>query len=165
MKKKYPIIIIEGVDGSGKTTTCNLLSKELNLPVIKLKNVPKYFTTNIEEVSRVFNETVEQFKSFSFILDRGLVSSIIYSRVYGRKDNLDYIFSLFGEIKPKIFILTADEKTLFERKPEDEIIDIEKRKKLDLEYRKLSNYMRWELIDTSEKTPEVVCKEIIDKLQ
>ena len=87
------IIFVEGYDCSGKTTLCNKLSKELNMPIYK--------TFNERKLDRNYNMTIEKKiglkrridadlyisdfllqidKEISFISDRSLFSYMFYNK-------------------------------------------------------------------------------------
>lgn len=85
-------IIIEGADKVGKSTVVKKLSELMELPVIKMPDMPKYFKNHRqEEASEVFNKAVVQFAHTSFIMDSGYPSSLVYSRYFMRKYDLRYI--------------------------------------------------------------------------
>jgi len=164
--KKHCVLIIDGVDGVGKTTVCRRLSEKLGFPVIKMPGMKEYFDNSAEKMSKYFNSIVEQFNPGQFILDRGYPSSLVYSKIFERQDNLGYIPSHCKTLSAKVFILTAESATLSLRKAKDEIPSItqEKRIVLDQEYKFLANFMRWEIIDTTELTTEETCQKIIEKI-
>ena len=101
-------IIIDGADKRGKTTVIKLLSEKLKLPVIKMPDSKEFIDSGqIERVSKFFNEIIVQFHGSSFILDRGFTSSVVYSRVFNRPDDLSYISEIENVLEPVIFILTG----------------------------------------------------------
>jgi thymidylate kinase len=162
---KNKIIMIEGTDGSGKTTVCNLLSEKLNIPILKMPRMKKYFDKNItEEMSELFNRTIVQFNNFSFILDRGYVSSLVYSKIYNREFDLNYIDVIEEQLKPQIFVLTVGEEEMFRRREKDEIINDLMRVKIREEYVKISEERNYKIIDTTNITPDQVCNKILENL-
>ena len=164
MKKKSKIVLLDGPDGSGKTTVAQLLHEKTGLPIIKMPRMPEYFKTNAEEMSKLFNETIIQFSDFSFILDRGFPSSMVYSKVFNRNEDLSYLAYITKVLHPKIYILTATDKELFRRKPVDEIIPKEDRIKINVEYQRLAGIMNWKLIDTTDLEDTQVCSQILSSL-
>ena len=76
-------IILEGIDGMGKTTYARKLSNFLNLPYIYFPR-PKHKEQNTEEWIRyafkLMRDYKENFKNF--ILDRSVISSVVYSYDY-----------------------------------------------------------------------------------
>jgi thymidylate kinase len=164
MAKKRTVILIDGVDGVGKTTVCNLLAEKTGYPIIKMPNMPKYFDSNPEEMARLFNETIIQFPG-DMILDRGYPTSLVYSKIYGRDiRQLDYVSSISSHLKPKVFILSATDKDILSRKNADELIDNEKRVLINKEYVEFGRMMNWNVIDTSNLEAEDVCKKILESL-
>lgn len=160
--KKTIRIIIEGVDGCGKTTTAELLSKKLKIPIIKMPNMKEYFEKGTtEQYSRLFNETVVQFSDTSFILDRGFPSSLVYSQVYNRPVDISYIDQLEKKLKAKVVILTALPEVFLKRKPYDDIISGEKRIEINEEYLNVAQERGYPAINTSNLTPKQVVKEVM----
>lgn len=158
-------IIIEGADGVGKSTVIDLLSKKLQIPVIKMPDMKKYFDKGVtEEFSELYNKTIVQFRDFDFIQDRGFPSSIVYAKVYNRSCDLSYILEIDKLLKPKVIILTATDEILKQRRQFDEIISDEFRSDVNAEFVRLANNNNYQLIDTSNKTPEEVCQIILENL-
>lgn len=152
-------LIIDGPDKVGKSTVCQLLSRRLGIRVLKLDKMHKFHKTAPEEVSEVFNDTLLNFSDISFILDRGYPSSLVYSSIYKRTYNLDYL-DLFKEIlKPKVFIL-------YRSKPraQDEIIPGSDYDKILKEYLSRAKRNRWTLIDVKDYSPDQLCSLILKKL-
>jgi len=166
---KRTTLFIEGPDGIGKTTTIDLLKNKLNLPVLKMMRAKKAFNANnIEEISYVFNKTLEQLKDVGYILDRGPISSLIYSKIYGRKSNLKYILPLIQKINPVIIYLTSSEDKQLERKEKDEVIEDKMRKSIAKQYESfyLQNLLNLSIfrLDTSKLSPIEVVDSIIEHL-
>ena len=158
--------MIDAVDGVGKTTVCNILSEKLNAPVIKMPNMHQYFKEgNAEVFSKLFNQTIVQFKQYSFIMDRGFLSSIVYSKIYNRDFDLSYLREIEEELACKIIVLTARPEVFLARKANDEIIKNEFRIKLNEEYVNLAKERGYIIIDTSDMTPEEVSDEVLKKIQ
>jgi thymidylate kinase len=156
-------IMIEGVDGVGKTSVCNLLSEKLDIRVVRM-NAHKYFYSTIEEASRMFNDLLCQFEKFSFIMDRGYVSSIVYSKVYERNSDLSYLDEVNNILRPEVIILTATPEKLFERSPSDKVVDNDKRIPIQEEYIRFGRSHDLKIIDTTNLTIEEVCQEILKNL-
>lgn len=156
------ILLIDGPDGTGKTTICNELATLLKIPLVKMPNMKQYFENGMtEEFSKFFNEILVQFKTTDFILDRGFTSSLVYSNVYKRPFDLSYIDDIEKELQPKVFILTASDEELFKRRPTDEIIAQEFRIEVNAEYRRLAKERGYIIIDTTGSTIEEVKQEIL----
>lgn len=157
------LIIVEGSEGTGKSTLCKNLSININAPVVKMKVDKKIFKNNIEDVSKVFNTTLLQLKPIFInnhvILDRGFLSSLIYSDIYKRKYNLKYIYKILKELKDvlKIIILVADNNVLKKRRLKDKYVDSSLYEKINNTYIKYAKMLKTNyhldilLIDTSKK--------------
>lgn len=72
------LIILEGIDGSGKTTLSKKLSEKYKLPVIKF-SYPK----NDEEKNNMFLQYLKILynNNFKLILDRSWISEIVYGNI------------------------------------------------------------------------------------
>lgn len=169
---KTLILFVEGCDGIGKTTITKHLSKRLNLPVLKMMKAKVYFKKGretIEEFSYVFNQVLLQLRNTSYIVDRGPLSSLIYSQIYNRKSKLSYIYPLLRQINPLVIFLTTSKKSvLFERKRKDAVITITERLKILEGYEtffKNQNLVRYLRINTAYKTPSQIIKEILKYLE
>lgn len=74
------IIIVEGIDRVGKTTLCNRLSEELNIPIHKYKGIIKYDKMkNKEETDKTLGliQLLKETGS-SIIFDRSYMSDYVY---------------------------------------------------------------------------------------
>lgn len=165
MLKKPLHIIIDGADGTGKSTICQLLSRKFDIPIIKMP-VPqeKVRTEEIEPLSEMFNKTLVQFHESSFILDRGYTSSLVYSKIFDRKYNLNYIENIEKILKPMVFIITVwddGHKTL----RDDDIYNPEEITKVDLEFLKLAEERGYEVVNVNGKSITEVCNEIIKTVE
>ena len=164
MFKKPLHLIIDGADGTGKSTICQLLSRKFDIPIIKMP-VPqdKVRTDVIEPLSEMFNKTIVQFHESSFIMDRGYTSSLVYSRVFKRTHNLNYIENIEKILKPMVFIITAWEsghKTL----RDDDIYNPDEVELVDLEFLKIAEERNYPIINVNGKSITEVCNEIILKI-
>jgi thymidylate kinase len=90
-------LIFEGNDCSGKTSIAKEVADALKWPIIKV-NTGAYVregvaigSNELERLMKVFNETVAQFDTYNFILDRAFISTQVYSKVYERKYDISYI--------------------------------------------------------------------------
>jgi thymidylate kinase len=158
-------IFIEGTDAVGKSTLTKSLSKILNLDIIRMQKAVKGFKNDtIEDMSYIFSTTIAQLKNYDFIVDRGFVSSLVYSKIYKRKYNFEYINDVNKSLKPIIIILTSDIGTIIRRRKVDKIITNSKRNEIIKEYEnvykklKSKNY-NVHLIDTTNLNK----KEVLDK--
>jgi len=152
-------LIIEGSDKVGKSTVCRLLSEKLGIPVIKMKDMPRFFKKNPEEASEVYNKTIVQFKDFSFIQDRGFPSSIVYSIYYNRRYPIDYIVhEISPELKAKVFILNSKSRCA------DEIVTPTEQDELREIYNNFARIYGWNIIDCENLSPEEICNKILEKI-
>jgi thymidylate kinase len=120
------IYIYEGVDLAGKSTLAERQSKEQNIPIIKKKlEVFKHHKKGwlkgpeVELITQMFFESIFPLGvKYDFILDRSLLSSLVYSKFFHREVKLDYIYEyLKGEKSNSIvinFVYCSEEK-LYER--------------------------------------------------
>ena len=155
-------LIIDGSDNLGKTTVANLLSRRLQLPIIKMPRTQEYFKLGLaEEFSRFYNETLIQFSEYSFIMDRGFPSSLVYGKKYKRDFDFSYIDNIEQILKPKVFIFTSENRKSFCK---DVIISEEDKLDIDIEYRNLVYKKTYYLLDVDGKSPLEICNEIIENL-
>lgn len=73
------IVLIEGPDGSGKTTIAKILSKQFNLPYV-------HGTYTDPSTFKFYNEQLAVTKA---VIDRSFISELIYSKVLGRKPRIN----------------------------------------------------------------------------
>jgi thymidylate kinase len=111
--------MLEGPDGSGKSTIAKLLSEKFDVRIIEMYTNRHIFETCIEECSEVFNRTLLQFKHIPFIMPRGFISSLVYSKIYKRTYDLSYIEEVSSILRPTVIYLKVDKDTIRKRK-EDE---------------------------------------------
>ena len=168
-KLKKPLhILIDGADNTGKSTVIRMLSRHLNLPVIKMPNMKEYIDKDqTEEFSKLFNETLVQFQEFSFIMDRGFTSSQVYSKVFKRTFNLDYIDKIEQQLSPSVFIFTNGyEYGNFRSFDVDEINQIEKEKgSINKEFIRIASERGYTIINVIHKSPIEICNEILTSLE
>ena len=154
-------IIIDAADGLGKTTVCEMLSKMLELPIIKMKDMPKHFKNKPEQASEVFNKTIIQFKDFGFIQDRGWPSSYVYTFAFGRDpEDVQYIKSeIVGKLNEVVFLLHGDRPFRG-----DDIIPSNRWQEINAAYTMLETIGDTKVhhINVTGLTPEDVCKQIIN---
>lgn len=163
--KKAIHILLDGADGTGKSSIALRLQTATGFPIIKMPNMKEYIENGSpEEFSRLFNETIVQFKDTNFIMDRGYTSSLVYSKIFNRTFDLTYLDEIEKQLDPLVFILTRQKQNY----REDEIFDKEKVAQLDLEYTKLANKKGYRVIDTSNcqkrEVTDKILKVIINEL-
>lgn len=72
------LIILEGVDGSGKTTLANELSNTYNIPIVKFS----YPKTKKDKTQMFYNYIKLMYENnFNLILDRSWVSELVYGDI------------------------------------------------------------------------------------
>lgn len=153
-------LLIDGADKLGKTTVIQLLSRQLNLPVIKMPESKRFIEgDNIEVASKFFNQVVTQFQEYSFIMDRGFPSSIVYSKVFNREVDLSYIENVEGILKCRVVILVGSMKSV------DDIEAVnEKWHRINQMYTDLAGQRGYVLINVDGLTPIEVCNKILESL-
>lgn len=105
--------IFEGVDLSGKSTLAKNQSESEDIPIIKKKleifnHARKDWLVkgDIELITQMFFESIYPLGiKYDFILDRGLLSSLVYSKFFNRDINLDYVYEyIYGRYSNYILI-------------------------------------------------------------
>jgi len=165
-------ILIDGSDNLGKTTVIQLLSRKLNLPVIKMPNTEKFIEAgNVEEFSKFYNETLVQFSESSFIMDRGFTSTLVYSKVFARKNDVSYIDGIQNKLKPTVFILTGRTRKnsaygtfYFTSFSQDPVYSDTEKTRIDEEFCELARKKSYHLISVIGKSPLEICDEIMSKI-
>lgn len=152
-------IIIEGCDGTGKTTIAKKLAKKYKCDVIHMTSKdPKDFN--------FYSQSLRKTKA---IYDRNFISELIYPKVFKRDsvaittDEFKLLLKHAKEEDVLIVILTASRydisTRLHERTNEPEEI-LKKYVWIDKQYRKIANKYYIPLIETSYATPGDVCRQI-----
>jgi len=107
------IHIYEGVDLSGKSTLARKQSETEDIPIIKKKleifnHARKDWLVkgDIELITQMFFESIYPLGAkYDFILDRGLLSSLVYSKFFNRDINLNYVYDyIYGDKSSHILI-------------------------------------------------------------
>lgn len=159
------IIVIEGVDGTFKTTVANKINKILNIPIIKGSSFELSTCTNEE----LFNH----FKEFALMdnvcFDRFCYSNQTYATIYSDytilTDEQRYYIEDLIKDKALIYYLFADTKTIEERIQQrgDNYVDtsmVDKINKLFAEnISKSPLKVVW--YDTTQWTSDEIAKEIV----
>lgn len=167
---KKLIIFCEGTDGVGKSTIAKKLSNILDLPLVRMVKTDTAFKRKIiEDFAYVFNNVLCQIRNLSYIVDRGPLSSVIYSQIYQRKSKLSYIYPILEKIKPVVLFLTTSKMSvIFERKKIDKIILFADRQKIWQGYEDFfstQQLVECFRIDTTNKTVPQITNEILKYLQ
>jgi thymidylate kinase len=160
MKKVH--LFIDGPDGAGKSTVCKDVGREMNIPIIKMPvSAEVLFDKEIvEDLSYVFNFTLTQFERYSFVVDRGFLTSLVYSKVYERKWKSDYIETVRLVLKPLVVVLTARPEVLKNRRVVDDLIPWEVRVETIKVYEEYAKKYAYKVIDTSDLEPIEVFQKV-----
>ena len=104
-------IILEGCDGSGKSTFAELLASKYHCDILHMTRwSDKRFYTYIEKMSMTDN----------IIFDRCFISEYIYSKIFNRSTEVDdtsieILLTCAKNLDCEIFILTCDNDELMKR--------------------------------------------------
>lgn len=165
-------LIIDGSDNLGKTTALQLLSEHLKLPIIKMPNMQTYIKKgDVEKYSQLFSETIIQFKQYPFLMDRGFTSSLVYSKIFGRDYNFEYLYGIEEELNPLVVIFTGrhknpmNEEVTYKSFCKDKIFNEEQKAQVDAEFCNLAGEKGYPLIEVFGKTPLTIMNEVIKKIE
>ena len=156
-------ILIDGCDGTGKTSVAEKLANRLNCDIIRL--------THNGDGS--FRKYMEVMIPENMVHDRTFISELIYPKYFGRKSKLDEgsemtLFNLLEQYDCKVFIFTTAESELKKRLKErgdDFLKDFEQVKNINRDYLQIAYMYEFEIIDTTYKTVEEVVYEIERKIR
>ena len=186
-------ISIEGMDGVGKTTVCNLLAKKLGYTFVE-KPLHYLFDDNENEVKQYqkiakkvnANENrnftawyyglnniylYEKFKNQNIVTDRHIVSNYCWSGTDYNKDIYNLILKKIG--KPMLtVILYAKPDVILSRLKKRDIndSDIAKVEKSEKAYERMIYFcedkkLEYIIIDTNNKSPEQIVDLILKKFK
>lgn len=186
-------ISIEGMDGVGKSTTCQLLAQRLGYKFIEK---PLHYLFDESEKSfenylrirdivnanpnRVFTSwfyglgsiyMYEMFKNDNIITDRHFASNYAWSGSDTNDEVYDLLIQKLGKPKLTVILYSPAEiikQRLISRDKDDS--DIAKAKNSEIVYSKMIEFcnkkdLPYIVIDTSSLTPQQVIDKIIDKLE
>lgn len=185
-------ISIEGMDGVGKSTTCQLLAEKLNYKFVEKplhylfdeeegkldnyirirdevnKNPDRNFTSMFYGLGSLF--MYQKFSNENIISDRHLCSNYAWS---GTEDNLDVYELLLKKMgKPELTVIlySPSEKILERLKRRDsKDSDIPKARKSEEIYKKMIWFceyfdLPYMIIDSTDSSPEEVVEKVLVKL-
>lgn len=143
-------IILEGCDGTGKTTLAKLLAEKYKLDIC-------HCTQNDPADFEFYKQTA---RKDNVIWDRHTIGELVYPFVFDRQPKISpqdalLILAYAKEAGAKIFVLTADideiKRRLKSRGTEDERI-LNELKWIDERFRFYADYFNIPIIDTSKMT-------------
>lgn len=102
------MIIVEGIDRSGKSVLCKYLSSLLHIPLIRMRrpgdfglNIKKEFSVGVQLTEVYLHMTLS---GFNFIMDRAYPSELVYAPLSGRPVNLDYYIDVDSQLQTRASI-------------------------------------------------------------
>lgn len=183
MGKSFPFIVIEGIDGAGKTVTAKLLSEMVGANYYKtpsghfgklranadyvFRNDPqKRFKFYFNSVKFASSEIIQIIQKNPVICDRYIWSTVVYHKAMGL-DLSNFDIDRSGIVIPQYaFSLYADEETCRRRireRNDQSASDLCLEQDLRLQQRVRSIFLKYPLIqiDTSNLTILEICKKIL----
>lgn len=121
------LYIFDGENLTGKTSIAKEFAHKLNIPYIKKDlSVLKYQNReilkkdNIELIQKFFWSTIYPVGiKYDIVIDRSILSSLAYSIIFNRKEDLGYIYALLKleniDKFIKIFFIKTDKESLIQR--------------------------------------------------
>lgn len=181
--RKYPLIVLEGLDLAGKTTCAHQLARDMRGVYYKFPPSPykdvKYIVDNSSDLEyrfRFYMESnyyasgqVQQFlKNMPVVCDRYVHSTLVYHEAFGL--DLSYMkleetgivlpdFCFFMEVSDEVYCQRAKMRSEEDKSVIDKMMDQDP----DLRRRIRESYLRFPMtrIDASCLTVRQVCDEII----
>ena len=183
-------ISIEGFDGVGKTTICNLLSEKLGYEFIekplkylfdvegeqkeyiRIRDYINQESCNNRPLSAIFYGfgnvfLYHKFKDKNIITDRHILSNYAWSFDESSEMVYELLFDLLGE-PSQTFILKGSKEIIRERLIKRDHIDSDLKKinLVDVVYDKMIQCakkfnMHYHIIDTDHKSPQIIVEEIL----
>lgn len=153
------VVMLDGCDGTGKTSISEKLANKLGCNIIRLTNGG----------DRSLMAYRELYSCKNVVHDRTFLSEVVYPKYFHRDSRLvssdeAALFKLFrAKFKNNTFILTASDNAIRERigKRGDEFIsDMNLFKQINADYIRLAKKEGYHIIDTTNKSIDVIVEEI-----
>lgn len=183
--EKSRIIIIEGAQGAGKSTTTNLLREKMtSVNLIRMSGVKDKGPTGKEKSFMVHKTTLEMIDKLyncdiNFVLDRSFLSEVLYCELgfkpytsEGWKDYFKPIMkSLTEKYRLEFVLLKPDKEELKERlnrnKGEYQSFTVESsilqtNKYIELFNDEFFDNIPVNIVEVKGKTPDIIVKEIMN---
>ena len=154
-------IILEGCDGTGKTTLAKILAEKYGLDIC-------HCTQHDAADYEFYRQTL---RKENVVWDRHTIGELIYPRVFNRKpclgtENARLIRHYAKEEGAKIFVLTADIETIRERLLErgnENVNILNNIERIDHEFKFYAEQFHIPVIDTSKMTLQQIFDLIEEK--
>lgn len=154
-------IIIEGCDGTGKTTLAKKLAERYGLDIIHMTN----------QDSNTFGFYYHSIGKENVVWDRNMIGEIIYPSIFDRKANIDYIDLKYLIERARkagtiILVLTATNDVIFDRlmaRGNEMVGILQNYKEINRRFCNIAILENLPLIDTTTLSFEEICKRYIDK--
>lgn len=156
-------ILIDGCDGTGKTSVAEKLANRLNCDIIRLTH----------NGNGSFRKYMEVMIPENMVHDRTFISELIYPKYFGRKSKLDSgsemtLFNLLDQYDCKVFIFTAEKSELEKRlraRGDDFLKNYGQIDGIRFDYLRYAYMYGFEIIDTTNKTVDEVVDEVERKIR
>ena len=143
-------IILEGVDGAGKTTLAKILAEKYGLDIC---HCTQYDAAD-------YNFYRQTLRKDNVVWDRHTLGELIYPKIFNRKQQIGtedarLVMHYAKEEGVKIFVLTADIATLYERlnaRGNEDSRIYENIDRIDSRFKFYAEQYRVPIIDTSKMT-------------
>jgi len=188
MLKKNKFIVIEGIDGSGKTTVCKLLSQKINglfyktpsLPfsdfredIDRYVNIQSRFYFYLSSVIHASSEIDNLLNQNHVVCDRYILSTLCYHRAADssfysfNEQNIDilrpdYTFYLDAEYEIRMKRVVKREQINYEEAITTKLHNKNYQEKVKLEFLKYNNLIK---LDTSNVSADNVTETIINRIK
>lgn len=154
--KENFFIIIEGVDGVGKSKICEEISHRTGYPIIRMPETAA--NKDIESYSQFYRKVVASLDT-TYILDRFYPSSMVYSTFFNRSPLLDDLNDFLKKKNVFTFIIDAEEPYR-----SDDFINEEQWPKIRQLYLQQAKTNKWKVIQNN-STLENCVNEILGQLR